>query len=114
MIVRYLEEKYPWWEGPDEGSDWTLVICPFHNEDNPSASISDERDAFVCFACSYQGDLIKIFQELEEVNYRTAVERLEAMGAEFPQRATGKPSRTVFGRSGTAGTSRKVRFGGGS
>lgn len=34
----------------DYGSE-TLVLCPFHNDTNPSASISLEKGLFHCFSC---------------------------------------------------------------
>ena len=111
MIVAYLASKFLDWEPPAEGLDWQSCLCPFHGESHPSASISDVDNAFICFACYEKGDLIKYFMRLEEVDYRTAIQRLEGSGFEVPSRPVKQSGRGTSGRKGSAGRSRKLRFG---
>lgn len=107
MIKAVMEEFYPGWDAPeDDGRTWIPTECPVHGDDNPSASVSYELDAYVCHACGYSGDYLKIIQEEEEVGFAEALARAEGIaassGIEVPRSATRKSRRRV---------SRPKRFG---
>lgn len=50
--------------------------CPFHNEKTPSFSVSPERQTFHCFGCGKGGDVITFIMEIENLDFREALERL--------------------------------------
>ena len=50
--------------------------CPFHNEKTPSFSVSPERQTFHCFGCGKGGDVYTFIMEIENLDFREALERL--------------------------------------
>ena len=74
-----------------ERDGWKTVPCPFHQEQRPSARIS--RYGFICNACDYRGDAIKLIQKEEDVAFKAAVDRASAIcggtGGEVPRRGWG-------------------------
>jgi len=44
---------------------WSQVRCPFHDDDNPSASLSPDGMFFMCHSdlCGVRGDIIDLVQE---------------------------------------------------
>lgn len=45
-----------------------LAICPFHEDTNPSLSLSDDKNVFYCFGCNAKGDIIEFVRRLEIKN----------------------------------------------
>jgi len=45
-----------------------LIICPFHNDSNPSLSLNDKKNVFHCFGCNVSGDIITFYQLLSNLN----------------------------------------------
>jgi len=43
------------------------ALCPFHEDKDPSLSLSNEKGLFHCFGCNTSGDIIKFIQMLEEI-----------------------------------------------
>lgn len=44
-------------------SEWVKVICPFHDDHNPSLSINMVKGNFICHGCGTKGHDIIAFQE---------------------------------------------------
>lgn len=57
--------------------NWVKALCPFHDDHNPSLSVSLEHGGFRCFACGKSGDLIGFHMELNGMSYREARKDLE-------------------------------------
>ena len=53
-------------------------LCPFHDEKSPSFSVSPGRGLFYCFGCGAGGDVIRFVQQVENLDFAEAVERLAA------------------------------------
>ena len=48
-------------------------ICPFHNDHNPSMSVSEEKQIYTCFVCGNSGNVFNFVQNYENVDFVTAV-----------------------------------------
>ncbi|MFH1916854.1 MAG: phage/plasmid primase, P4 family [Nanoarchaeota archaeon] len=44
--------------------------CPFHEDNDPSLSISEEKNLFKCFGCQKQGTVIEFAQELLHLEFK--------------------------------------------
>ncbi|MDO4661691.1 MAG: DNA primase [Tissierellia bacterium] len=51
-------------------------LCPFHNDKNPSFSVSESRGTFRCFACNEGGDVISFIMKIENVGFMEALKIL--------------------------------------
>ena len=54
------------------GSSWT-GLCPFHNDKNPSFSVSEEKGLYNCFSCGASGDIFKFIQEKQNLEFSEAL-----------------------------------------
>lgn len=50
-----------------------IGICPFHNDNNPSFTVNEEKKIFKCFVCGVGGNVIKFNQMINEYNTVQAV-----------------------------------------
>ena len=50
--------------------------CPFHKEKTPSFNVNPSKQMWKCFGCGAGGDVFKFVQEIEHVDFVTAVEQL--------------------------------------
>lgn len=53
-----------------------VCVCPFHDDKNPSMSVSPTRGIFHCFSCKAGGDAIKFVMDYEKLSYPEAVEKI--------------------------------------
>ena len=51
-------------------------ICPFHDDHNPSMSVSPERKMYKCFVCGAGGDVFNFVQNYEKISYNEAVQKV--------------------------------------
>ena len=56
-----------------------VCVCPFHDDKNPSMSVSPSRGIFHCFSCKAGGDAIKFVMDYEELSYPEAVEKIAGL-----------------------------------
>ncbi len=54
------------------GINWT-GLCPFHNDKNPSFSVSEEKGLYNCFSCGASGDIFKFVQEKQNLEFFEAL-----------------------------------------
>lgn len=57
------------------GRNW-VGLCPFHAERSGSFNVRDETSRYRCFGCGAAGDVFKFVQEIDHVDFVTAVESL--------------------------------------
>jgi DNA primase len=57
------------------GRNW-VGLCPFHGERSPSFNVREETGRYRCFGCGAAGDVFTFVQEIEHVDFVTAVEQL--------------------------------------
>lgn len=63
-----------------------LACCPFHDEKNPSFTVSQEKQFYHCFGCGAHGTAIGFLMEYERLDFLDAVRDLAAhIGLEIPQ-----------------------------
>lgn len=51
-------------------------ICPFHQDTNPSLSVSRELQIYKCFSCGASGNVYNFVMDYEKVSFPEAVEKL--------------------------------------
>lgn len=51
-------------------------ICPFHDDHNPSMSVSEERQMYKCFVCGEAGNVFNFVQKYEKISYFEAVKKV--------------------------------------
>lgn len=62
-----------------KGSNSYKAICPFHDDHDPSLSISKSRQIYKCFVCQKGGNVFTFVQEYEKVDYIQAVAKVASM-----------------------------------
>lgn len=61
-----------------------FAICPFHNDTNPSLSISRDKQIFKCFVCNEAGNVFTFIQKYKKIPYMRAVKEVaDIVGIEF-------------------------------
>ena len=48
-------------------------VCPFHNDTNPSMSVSREKQIYKCFSCGASGNVFTFVSEYENISFREAL-----------------------------------------
>lgn len=43
------------------------IVCPFHNDDNPSCMVSDELKTYHCFGCHAKGTVVEFVRDYERI-----------------------------------------------
>lgn len=80
------------------GTYW--ACCPFHHEKTPSFAINEADQYYHCFGCGESGDVVKLVQNMENVDFMDAVKILaERANLPMPQ--------TNFDNQKTVETKRK-------
>jgi DNA primase len=79
-------------------------LCPFHDEKSPSFNVTPARGLYHCFGCQAGGDVIRFVQQIENLDFGEAVERLAARsgiqvryveGGAAPSRPHGQRQRLI-------------------
>ncbi len=51
-------------------------LCPFHNDNNPSLSVSREKQIYKCFVCGEAGNVFNFLMKFHNISFKEAVIRL--------------------------------------
>lgn len=81
-MIRGVVEHY----GGETPRDSGKMVCPFHDDHNPSALINYETDWFTCFACDVTGSPTKLLMDREGLKYDEA----KRLAAEYAGEEYGK------------------------
>ena len=82
-IVEYIGKYVPL---KQSGRNWK-GCCPFHNEKTASFMVSPEKQIFHCFGCGKGGDVITFAEEIEGIDFVTALKEMaEKAGVKLPER----------------------------
>ena len=69
-------------------------LCPFHSEKTPSFSVSPDKQIYHCFGCGKGGGVINFIMEIENLDFRDAVEFLaRRAGMQMPEEENDRESR---------------------
>lgn len=52
------------------------AVCPFHDDHNPSLSISNDKQIYKCFVCGNGGNVFTFVQNYEKVSFVEAVKKV--------------------------------------
>ncbi|WP_281975955.1 DNA primase [Halobacillus litoralis] len=64
-------------------------LCPFHGENTPSFSVSQDKQIFHCFGCGKGGNVYTFLMEMEGFSFVQALKQLaEQSGIELPEQMT--------------------------
>lgn len=62
------------------------AVCPFHDDHNPSLSVSKEKNMFNCFVCGTAGDVFSFVSRYDSISYTDAVKKVaEMIGFDDPR-----------------------------
>lgn len=53
-----------------------FCICPFHDDHNPSMSVSEEKQIYTCFVCGASGNVFSFVRDFENVTFLEAVNKV--------------------------------------
>lgn len=70
------------------------VLCPFHDDRQPSLSVNLDRKLFHCFACQAQGDIFDFVARMEQVSLPDAA-RIVAQCGDVPLAGQSSDSRRL-------------------
>lgn len=48
-------------------------VCPFHNDNHPSMSVSREKQIYTCFSCGATGTVVNFIEDFEHVSFIEAL-----------------------------------------
>lgn len=48
-------------------------VCPFHDDTNPSMSVSSDKQIYKCFSCGASGNVITFVMDYEKVDFKEAL-----------------------------------------
>lgn len=54
-------------------------ICPFHDDNRPSMSVSKEKQIYKCFSCGATGNVFKFIMDYENISFVEAVKKCADM-----------------------------------
>jgi DNA primase len=57
-----------------------VTVCPFHDDTNPSMSISSEKQIYMCFVCHNGGNVFTFLKNYLKVSYIEAVKKVAEIG----------------------------------
>lgn len=61
-----------------------MAVCPFHDDTNPSMTVSPEKQFFKCFVCGTGGNAISFVQKYEHVSFMEAVRKVAELSDYHP------------------------------
>lgn len=62
-----------------------LAVCPFHDDSNPSLTVSPEKQFFKCFVCGTGGNAITFVQKYEHISFTEAVKKVAEIIGYHPE-----------------------------
>lgn len=57
-----------------------VAVCPFHDDTDPSLTISPEKQIFMCFVCHHGGNVFQFLQDYLKISFMEAVKMVAQIG----------------------------------
>ena len=73
-IVSIIQERIPLTK---KGSNY-VGLCPFHDDKNPSLSVSPSKHIYKCFSCNASGNVITFVQNYDKISFMDALRKVAA------------------------------------
>ena len=73
-LAKYIEHN--WQPLKKIGSEYK-ILCPFHDDKNPSLSVNDEKGLYYCYSCKAGGNLITFIKEFKNYSSQEAIKEIE-------------------------------------
>ncbi|MBR2840418.1 MAG: DNA primase [Bacilli bacterium] len=55
-------------------------VCPFHDDNNPSMSVSQAKQMYRCFSCGATGSVFHFIRDYENISFSEAVKKVAEIG----------------------------------
>ena len=55
-------------------------VCPFHDDNHPSLSVSKEKQIYTCFSCGATGNVFKFIMDFENISFIEALSEVARLG----------------------------------
>ncbi len=55
-------------------------VCPFHDDNNPSMSVSSDKQIYKCFSCGATGTVFKFIMDYENITFNESVQKVASLG----------------------------------
>lgn len=65
-------------------------LCPFHQENSPSFTVSQDKQFYHCFGCSAHGNALRFLMEFDNLRFPEAVEQLASRAGMQVEREGGE------------------------
>ena len=79
-IVKEIEKYVPLTK---KGANY-IGLCPFHDDNSPSMSVSPQKKVFKCFSCGTAGDVVSFVSKFKKISINQAMRELgKSVGIEF-------------------------------
>ena len=77
-IREFMEDEYNSDFIESKMSKWSNTSCPMpnHDDSNPSFGVNEESNLYNCFGCGVTGDVIKLVQNVEGLEFIEAIQKL--------------------------------------
>ena len=62
-----------------------MAVCPFHDDTNPSLTVSPEKQLFKCFVCGTGGNVFAFVQKYEHISFGEAVKKVAELSDYHPE-----------------------------
>ncbi|WP_295731571.1 DNA primase [uncultured Limosilactobacillus sp.] len=70
--------------------------CPFHRDDTPSFAVNEQKQFFYCFSCHRSGNVFGFLQQLHNLSFPDAVQKVAEMSnIAIPRQYTNEQQRAV-------------------
>ena len=53
-----------------------IGLCPFHDDKNPSMSVSPQKKVFKCFSCGTAGDVVSFVSKIKNISTSEAMKQV--------------------------------------
>ena len=72
-------------------------ICPFHDDNHPSMSVSPDKQIYKCFSCGATGNVFTFVSQFEHISFIEAVRLLgNKLGYEIKENTSKRNNKTSY------------------